>query len=471
MSFQRGILMVVLSAVAGVASAQSPGVLYTFPGTGNTQLWLSDGSNQVNQTTLTNNIAGQLTVTEMGDAFGDPGGNITIHEGLNRRWENSEATGGLDVTGLSFLEIDVAHNGAGNVSVQFYVQATPSFTYVGAGANGPNGTLGGADYSVGPGIQTLKFPITALPLNQQAYLRGIGLNIRDNFDEGNLTWTVYELRSVGTPLTTRTLVTHDTGTSDNGLQGAFANFDIGAILGNTGGQNQIGLSHNLAGSGSLQWTDRGGAGTLESPSGAAMGWGNGTTNASGTFGQRLTDVSNYTHVTYRVSATGVGTELGLQAYFQTGNFAFQSAGNALLPIDGAFHDLTFPLAAITDRQDVQFSGINLFAHDNDLVINVDSIRYDTLAGVLGDYNENGVVDTADYTLWRNNLGQPATALKNRNPLNSGEINQDDYDFWKSRFGANSGGGSVAAAIPEPAAWLLGLCGVVSSMLLRRKSTC
>lgn len=76
-------------------------------------------------------------------------------------------------------------------------------------------------------------------------------------------------------------------------------------------------------------------------------------------------------------------------------------------------------------------------------------------GVPGDYNENGIVDAADYTLWRNNFNGSSTALKNRNPLNSGNINQADYTFWKQRFGSTSGSGSISAHVPEPATcWLL-----------------
>jgi hypothetical protein len=79
-------------------------------------------------------------------------------------------------------------------------------------------------------------------------------------------------------------------------------------------------------------------------------------------------------------------------------------------------------------------------------------------GVQGDYNENGVVDAADYTLWRNNLNGAPTALKNRNPANSANnINQADYTFWKQRFGATSGSGSIIISqVPEPATWMLAM---------------
>ena len=52
------------------------------------------------------------------------------------------------------------------------------------------------------------------------------------------------------------------------------------------------------------------------------------------------------------------------------------------------------------------------------------------AGVLGDYNLNGVVDAADYTVWRNTLGQVADGLAADGNA-SGTIDAGDYDVWKS----------------------------------------
>ena len=174
---------------------------------------------------------------------------------------------------------------------------------------------------------------------------------------GNLTWTVSEARTVGTPLSVRTLATHDVGTSDNGLQGAYANFDLAAIQGNNGGQNQSGLSQNTSGSGSLQWTDLGGS------SGAAISWGNGTVyqfNGDGgnSFNERLVSAPQYNFLIFRMSATGTGTApIGVQQWFQTGNYNFQVAGGSgfsfPLPNDGQYHDFAFPIANVTNRDNIQ----------------------------------------------------------------------------------------------------------------------
>ena len=84
-------------------------------------------------------------------------------------------------------------------------------------------------------------------------------------------------------------------------------------------------------------------------------------------------------------------------------------------------------------------------------------------GVPGDYNDNGVVDGADYVLWRN--GGP---LQNEVD-NPGTVNAADYTAWRARFGNTSGSGSGlggAAGVPEPATLGLGLC--VGMMLLARR---
>ena len=61
-------------------------------------------------------------------------------------------------------------------------------------------------------------------------------------------------------------------------------------------------------------------------------------------------------------------------------------------------------------------------------------RYFTTAeptGQEGDFNENGIVDAADYTMWRDNLGS-TTALPN--DPNGTPVGAAAYDTWKAHFG-------------------------------------
>jgi fibronectin-binding autotransporter adhesin len=76
--------------------------------------------------------------------------------------------------------------------------------------------------------------------------------------------------------------------------------------------------------------------------------------------------------------------------------------------------------------------------------------------LTGDYNGNGIVDAADYTIWRDSLGQTGAGLAadgNGNKL----IDAGDYTVWKTNFGNHAGSGSGAdanAAVPEPASLVL-----------------
>jgi hypothetical protein len=337
--------------------AQSPSVLYTWNGTGDVRQWFrSFGTNTI---TLDNNTAGELTVTETGT----PGSTVAYSDDFNRIRETPVGSGGgLDLTGLSSLEFDIGHNGSGPINVQFYVQATPSSSFV---ALGP-------DLSVTPGVNTYSLPLTGLTAAQQVYIRTLGVNVRDHSGLGNVNWTVREVRSVGPGLLQRDLGTFAAGTPEGGLQGMIVNFDNAAVSGNNGGQNQTGLSNNPAGTGSVRWTDLGGG------PGAAVSMGNGQAWNGNTFNNRTTDLSNYQLVVLTMSATdpnGGGGSVDVQSFFQKNNFGFQAAGIDPLPIDGQFHDLVYSLAGLTDMSVVDTTGINVAAHPQDLVINVDNIRF------------------------------------------------------------------------------------------------
>ena len=66
----------------------------------------------------------------------------------------------------------------------------------------------------------------------------------------------------------------------------------------------------------------------------------------------------------------------------------------------------------------------------------------------GDYNGNGTVDAADYTVWRDTIGSTSDLRADGN--GDRMIDEDDYNMWKSLFGTtyDSGAGS-GSAVPEP----------------------
>lgn len=82
---------------------------------------------------------------------------------------------------------------------------------------------------------------------------------------------------------------------------------------------------------------------------------------------------------------------------------------------------------------------------------LDDLRYWnsllTAADLTGDFNSNGVVDAADYVVWRANLGAG--------------YSQADYNTWRSNFAATGSGLALTnsiAGVPEPKT--LGLLSVV-----------
>ncbi|WP_146590455.1 sialidase family protein [Posidoniimonas polymericola] len=82
--------------------------------------------------------------------------------------------------------------------------------------------------------------------------------------------------------------------------------------------------------------------------------------------------------------------------------------------------------------------------------------------LLGDFNNDGVVDAADYSVWRDNLGASIT-LPNEDPsVTPGTVSEQDYETWRKNYGAVAAAPSTGGAreVPEPAAaWLLpGLAG-------------
>jgi hypothetical protein len=54
--------------------------------------------------------------------------------------------------------------------------------------------------------------------------------------------------------------------------------------------------------------------------------------------------------------------------------------------------------------------------------------------VFGDYNEDGTVNAADYTVWRNASGSNVTPFDSPDGDGDGLVDRDDYLRWKANYG-------------------------------------
>jgi hypothetical protein len=97
-----------------------------------------------------------------------------------------------------------------------------------------------------------------------------------------------------------------------------------------------------------------------------------------------------------------------------------------------------------------------------------------LSGLPGDYNHNGIVDAADYTRWRDTLGQSGTSLAADGNHNN-QVDTGDYGVWKSHFGDTIAGGTgaelstlVNGAVPEPSGLVLLMVALLSLAATRNR---
>ena len=84
----------------------------------------------------------------------------------------------------------------------------------------------------------------------------------------------------------------------------------------------------------------------------------------------------------------------------------------------------------------------------------------------GDYNGDGTVDAADYTMWQDTLGNIVTlAGTGADGDESGTIDAGDYTFWSERFGDVITSGTTAS-VPEPCSLMLMSLVMINLMMSR-----
>jgi hypothetical protein len=95
-----------------------------------------------------------------------------------------------------------------------------------------------------------------------------------------------------------------------------------------------------------------------------------------------------------------------------------------------------------------------------------------VATINADYNNNGVVDAADYVVWRDTLGQMGTSLAADGNVD-GQIDARDFEVWRSQFGhsaINNTEGTITLprAIPEPGSVVLIITAITAAAICVRR---
>ncbi|HEY4232974.1 MAG TPA: cellulase family glycosylhydrolase [Lacipirellulaceae bacterium] len=87
--------------------------------------------------------------------------------------------------------------------------------------------------------------------------------------------------------------------------------------------------------------------------------------------------------------------------------------------------------------------------------------------LTGDYDNNGLVDANDYTVWQNSFGQTGAGLAADANLN-GIVDAGDYTIWRDHMQVSGAGALGGGTVPEPCSYSLAILGAACLGLARRR---
>ena len=150
-----------------------------------------------------------------------------------------------------------------------------------------------------------------------------------------------------------------------------------------------------------------------------------------------------------------GLEVGVPYAIDTGSLALVDGA-----VEGTLADSSTFGIDLTTSLDGAYEGLDYFG-DGGL------LTFTLVSQLSGDYNNDGVVDGADYVVWRDSVGKPQGTLLN--DVDGGTIGSAQYDTWAANYGAVHESLN-ASAVPEP--WNAGLlsAGLLISPLTARRET-
>lgn len=173
---------------------------------------------------------------------------------------------------------------------------------------------------------------------------------------------------------------------------------------------------------------------------------------------------------YKATITPDNVTIEMDLYRDGLNNATGSAGvDAIVVVDAQVSENGFNSLRFGGPSGVSSpgsgTGLDGAAHNNVVFDNIMLSLVDVGADLTGDYNGDGVVDAADYTVWRAALTtQDLAADGNGNNV----VDAGDFTVWRANYGQSSAAASSAAAVPEPATCLLLMTALAGVVATRRR---
>lgn len=154
----------------------------------------------------------------------------------------------------------------------------------------------------------------------------------------------------------------------------------------------------------------------------------------------------------RISVAGTAHLDGVLVALASSGFE-PSAGNSYTIVAGAMLSGTF------ESEQLPALGDGLMWQ-----VLYDGVSATLLVTLSGDYNGDGAIDAADYTVWRDLEGQEVPANTRADGNGDGVVNQLDYAVWSDGFGKAISLAAETASTPEPGGATLTIIG---GLLLNR----
>jgi fibronectin-binding autotransporter adhesin len=135
------------------------------------------------------------------------------------------------------------------------------------------------------------------------------------------------------------------------------------------------------------------------------------------------------------------------------------------PINGTFANNDTPTAEYESLR-YSFSLSYAAGTGNDIAVTVASVA------LIGDYNADGFVDAADYTVWQDAVGTTVAAYVGADGNGDGVVDEDDHAVWAAHYGASLEA-AMAEAVPEPAGVVLAVLTLIAGgrRSLRSRGLC